>query len=85
MTTDTTPHSRAYDLLASVLSNKFEVPAEAIVPTATFEQLDLDSLAVVELFVVLTEELGIEVQDGEADPDLTLAGVADLMAEAVKQ
>lgn len=43
MTTDTTPHSRAYDLLASVLSNKFEVPSEAIVPTATFEQLDLDS------------------------------------------
>ena len=41
-------------------------------------------LAVVELFVVLTEELGIEVQDGEADPDLTLAGVADLIAEAVK-
>lgn len=38
----------------------------------------------VELFVVLTEELGIEVQDGEADPDLTLAGVADLIAEAVK-
>ncbi|PPS76233.1 acyl carrier protein [Streptomyces sp. MH60] len=84
MTTDTTPHSRAYALLASVLGNKFEVPPEAIVPTATFEQLDLDSLAVVELFVVLTEELGIEVQDAEADPDLTLAGVADLIAEAVK-
>ncbi|MEU9557473.1 acyl carrier protein [Streptomyces fumanus] len=84
MTTDTTPGSRAYDLLASVLRDKFEVPPEAIVPTATFEQLDLDSLAVVELFVVLTEELGIEVQDGEADPDLTLAGVADLIARAVK-
>ncbi|MEU1052037.1 phosphopantetheine-binding protein [Streptomyces sp. NPDC005876] len=83
MTTDTTPRGRAYDLLASVLREKFEVPPEAIAPTATFEQLDLDSLAVVELFVVLTEELGIEVQDGEADPDLTLGGVADLIAQAV--
>ncbi|MEV0486623.1 phosphopantetheine-binding protein [Streptomyces sp. NPDC050508] len=66
---------RVYDHLVTLLADKFEVDAERIGPDATLDDLDLDSLAVVELYVTLQEEWQIPLDDSAA-ADLTVADVA---------
>ncbi|MFY4723496.1 acyl carrier protein [Streptomyces sp. LaBMicrA B280] len=73
--------NRVHSRLASLLRNKFEVPADRIVPTATLGELDLDSLAVVELYVTLQEEWGIPLDDSGASAELTVAEVARAVSE----
>jgi acyl carrier protein len=67
---------RVYDHLVTILSDKFEVDAERIGPHATLDDLELDSLAVVELYVTLQEEWQIPLDDSTASADLTVAQVA---------
>jgi acyl carrier protein len=67
---------RVYDHLVTLLSDKFEVDAERIGPEATLDDLELDSLAVVELYVTLQEEWQIPLDDSTASADLTVAEVA---------
>jgi acyl carrier protein len=63
--------------LVTVLSGKFEVPPEHIRPEATLEDLGLDSLAAVELYVTLQEQWRIPLDDSEAGTGLTVRHVAD--------
>jgi acyl carrier protein len=67
---------RVYDHLVTLLADKFEVDAERIGPDATLDDLDLDSLAVVVLYVTLQEEWQIPLDDSAAVADLTVADVA---------
>ncbi|NEC87833.1 phosphopantetheine-binding protein [Streptomyces sp. SID12501] len=67
---------RVYDRIVTLLSDKFEVDAERIRPDATLDDLDLDSLAVVELYVTLQEEWQVPLDDSAASADLTVADVA---------
>jgi acyl carrier protein len=67
---------RVYDHLVTLLSDKFEVDAERIGPEAILDDLELDSLAVVELYVTLQEEWQIPLDDSTASADLTVAEVA---------
>jgi len=43
------------------------VPVEKVTPEATFEQLDADSLDIVELLMALEETFGIEIEEDELD------------------
>ncbi|MGK5640619.1 acyl carrier protein [Streptomyces sp. URMC 126] len=43
-----------------VLTDGFEVPAEAVRPQATLDSLDLDSLALAEFALALQERLGVK-------------------------
>ncbi|MEU6974972.1 MULTISPECIES: acyl carrier protein [unclassified Streptomyces] len=70
-----------YDVLKDILVGDLHVREEDVVPTATREEVGLDSLAVVELAAALNDRLGIEVQDYELLDAGTLADVARLMAE----
>lgn len=63
--------------LVTVLSGKFEVPPEEIRPEATLEDLGLDSLAAVELYVTLQEQWQIPLDDSEAGIGLTVRQVTD--------
>ncbi|MFE0700576.1 acyl carrier protein [Streptomyces sp. NPDC058872] len=47
---------------------------------STFQDLGLDSIAVVEVFVVLSEQLGVEVDDAQALPGTTLAQASELLS-----
>jgi acyl carrier protein len=42
-----------------ILIDTFDVPAERLRPETTFENLELDSLALAELAVLVQEELGV--------------------------
>jgi acyl carrier protein len=67
---------RVYDRLVTLLNNKFEVDPDRITPETTLGALELDSLAVVELYVTLQEEWQIPLDDSGASGELTVADVA---------
>lgn len=66
--------------LTTLLTTKFEVPAAQATPAATLGELDLDSLAVVELYVTLQEHWNVPLDDGEATSDRTVEEVARSVA-----
>lgn len=64
-----------------ILSNKLKVSPEAITPEATREDIELDSLAVVELSLLLKSELGLDVSDDDLLEAETVADMVRLMEE----
>ncbi|MDQ1005906.1 acyl carrier protein [Streptomyces sp. V4I23] len=69
-----------YDQLVHILTGKLEVPAERVRPDALFGELELDSLAVVELEVVLEETFGVELWSDGFDQSMSLAEAANQLA-----
>ena len=57
------------------------VEADKIVPDATFESLDADSLDLVELVMALEEEFDVEVEEEELEGVTTIQG-AFLLVES---
>ncbi|MEU9121569.1 acyl carrier protein [Streptomyces sp. NPDC048506] len=70
-----------YDQLVTVLTEKFEVDAEQIRPDVTLAALELDSLAVVELYVTLQEHWQIPLEEDDAAAELTLNQLARAVEE----
>ncbi|MFF7394342.1 acyl carrier protein [Streptomyces scabiei] len=69
-----------YEKLVDLLVNHFAVARAQIRPDATFEELDMDSLFVVELLLVIQSEFDVEIQDdavGRADSIGHLAGIVE--------
>jgi acyl carrier protein len=69
------------DELKDILSNKLKVSPEAITPEATREDIELDSLAVVELSLLLKSELGLDISDDELLDSETVGDMVSLMEE----
>ncbi|SEG19721.1 acyl carrier protein [Nonomuraea solani] len=70
--------ANAYEQLHEVLVTKFNVSSDDLQPETTFEALDLDSLAIVEVAVSLQERLGVPIEEEEfATPETTLRQAAD--------
>ncbi|MEC4020684.1 acyl carrier protein [Streptomyces sp. H27-D2] len=74
-----------YQHLVTTLTDKFEAPEERVRPAATLGDLDLDSLAVVELFVTLQEHWDIPLDDSDADATLTVDEVASAVNDLIHQ
>ena len=72
-----------FEFLAQVLSEKYDVPREAISPEATLTELGLDSLTIVELLFDVEDEFGIEVPEERATFQ-TLAEAAALVEELLQ-
>lgn len=70
-----------YDKLAELLVTRFDVDAEEIRPEVTFEDLEMDSLFLVELLVVVQTELGVKIDEDAASPRDTIARVAEIIEE----
>lgn len=67
--------------LKEILSLKLKVSPEAITPEATREDIELDSLAVVELSLLLKSELDLDVSDDDLLEAETVADMVRLMEE----
>ncbi len=65
--------------LATILTNRFGVPAEDIEPDVTFDDLSVDSLIIVELALIVRKEFGIQVKDTELTSDLTVRQAVELL------
>ncbi|MFJ9538355.1 acyl carrier protein [Streptomyces sp. NPDC101225] len=71
--------SAMYGRLVDLLVGRFEVDRAEIGPDTTFEDLDMDSLFLVELLLVIQSEFGVPVDDDAASPGDTITQVAELL------
>lgn len=67
--------------LKDILSTKLKVSPESITPEATREDIELDSLAVVELSLLLKSELDLDISDDDLLEAETVADMVRLMEE----
>lgn len=70
-----------YDRVSTILVDNFGVDAEAVSPEATFEDLDLDSLDLVEFALAAEEELGVRIEDEEAEGLESLGATVKLLED----
>ncbi len=73
----------AYEVLAKILSEKYDVDPELISPDATWDVLGLDSFTIVELMFDVEDEFGIEISE-EAATLQTLGDAAAVIDESVR-
>jgi acyl carrier protein len=66
-----------YDRVVQVLTDRLGVAADDITPEATFAELDLDSLDLVEFALGAEELFGVTISDDEAED---LRSVSDAVA-----
>ena len=70
-----------YEKVKEVLVDKFGVDEEDVAPEASFDDLDLDSLDLVEFALAAEEELGVGITDEEAEQLETLKDTVALLEE----
>lgn len=61
------------DRLRGILTDYFGVEPDEVRPDATFAELDLDSLAIVEFGLVAEKEFGVLIAEDEVSPHATVA------------
>ncbi|MFJ1595335.1 acyl carrier protein [Streptomyces sp. NPDC088261] len=71
--------------LVTLLVDKFDVDPDAVKPGSTLAELELDSLAVVELLVTVQERWGVELDDADADAELSIDHLARLVADQLPE
>ncbi len=65
--------STVYDRLKGIITEQLGVDEDEITPTASFvDDLNADSLDLVELIMSLEEEFGLEISDEDAEKILTV-------------
>ncbi|MFJ7085944.1 acyl carrier protein [Streptomyces griseus] len=69
-----------FELLKGILVVKLKVPAELITPEATIEDIDLDSLALVELALLIEQELDVSVDEDDLAGARTVDDITRLMS-----
>jgi len=70
-----------YELLKTIMIEELQLDAADVSPGASREDAGLDSLAVVELSMVLSRRLGIDIHDDELLEQRTVADVAQLIEQ----
>ncbi len=73
--------SAVYEKVKGVLVDKFGVEESEVSLEASFDDLDLDSLDLVEFALAAEEELGVRISDEEAEQLETLADTVKLLEE----
>ncbi|MCP9957297.1 acyl carrier protein [Streptomyces sudanensis] len=57
--------STTYDRLVEIVTKLHDAPGDRIGPDATFAQLDVDSLTMVEIAMGIERDLGVHIDDSE--------------------
>jgi acyl carrier protein len=70
-----------YELLKTIMIEDLQLNAGDVSPDANRADAGLDSLAIVELSMVLSRRLGIDIADDELLELETVADIAHLIAE----
>ncbi|HVM19448.1 MAG TPA: acyl carrier protein [Egibacteraceae bacterium] len=68
-----------YDRISTILVDRLGVAQDDISPEATFEELDLDSLDLVEFALGAEEEFGVRIGDEEAEGLRTVGDAVALL------
>lgn len=70
-----------YDTLKSILVTDLQLPADDIRPDATLDEIGMDSLAMVELSLVVSKRYGVDLSDDELVETATVSDIAGLLAQ----
>lgn len=70
-----------YDKVVNLLVTRFDIDPERIRPDATFEELEMDSLFLVEFLLIVRSEFGAPVSEDAATPQDTIARAVELIEE----
>ncbi|MGP4110479.1 acyl carrier protein [Streptomyces sp. 4N509B] len=65
--------------VTGILVKKFDLAADAAVGGATLEELDFDSLNMVELATALEKELGVAIDEEELSGEHTVADLLSIL------
>jgi acyl carrier protein len=66
--------------LQNLLAREFDLTAEALLPAATLESLDIDSLRMIEILFGIEEAFGITVSAEQAEIRARVSTLGDLAA-----
>lgn len=78
-------HAGVFGFLKRVLISDFEVAEPLVVPTAGFEDLDLDSIDAVDLAIAVEEEFGVKFTTEDMEGFRCIQDVVDLVLGATSQ
>ncbi|MCX4546374.1 acyl carrier protein [Streptomyces sp. NBC_01565] len=70
------------DYIRTYLASAFDMDMDELTGDRTFDSLELDSIAQVEMFVTLSDHYGIHLDDSLAKGEMTLRQTAELVAAA---
>ncbi|MFF4159216.1 acyl carrier protein [Streptomyces sp. NPDC001678] len=73
--------SVGFEQIKEILVNNLKVTPEQVTPEATWEDIELDSLAMVELSLMLEQEFGLEIGDDELLGASTISDMVGLVEE----
>jgi len=72
----------AEERLRKIIAEQLGVPEEEVVPEASFiDDLNADSLEMVDLIISLEEEFGIQVSDEDAEKIKTVKDALDYLSD----
>jgi acyl carrier protein len=74
-----------YETLREILIGDLQLKNADITPQAGLEDAGLDSLAMVELAIALSQRLGIEITEDDLVSAATVGQIADLIEQRVTQ
>lgn len=75
--------STMYETLVDLLTDKFKVERDEIQPGITFEELEMDSLFMVELLLEVQTTTGVRITEDTATPRDTIEHAADMIEKQV--
>ena len=75
--------SATYDLITDLLVTKFQVDRDEIKPGITFEDLEMDSLFLVELLLEVQTAIGVKIDEDTASPRDTIEHAAETIESQV--
>jgi acyl carrier protein len=66
-------------MIIEILTGKFDVPSEEVTPGTVLEDVEVDSLALLELSLLLEKRLGISIDEGTLSSAQTVEEAADVI------
>lgn len=70
-----------FEKVRTIISEQLGVDAEEVTPDTSFEELNADSLDIVELIMALEEEFDLEIPDEDAEKLQKVSAVIEYIKE----
>ncbi|XKK37104.1 phosphopantetheine-binding protein [Nocardiopsis sp. ARC36] len=67
------------ELITQILTTKYQVPPEEVSSESRFEELHLDSLALMEMALLLEKQLGVPIAEGVLTPEQSVGEAASTL------